>query len=121
MTTTGRTILIPAEAVVLVDTGFVVTGMTARAIGLVARRRPVDRFRIVLMALGAEEVAAMILRLIRESGVSVVGRYPRTRAVAQTAVLHGVEVARILAGGVRAIVARRTGTEHLVVIHRRYR
>lgn len=104
-----------------VDTGLVVTGVTACTIGLIARRRPVDRFRIVLMALGAKEVVEMILRFIRESRVTVVGRYPRIRAVAQTAVLYGIEVGRVLPGGQSSVVAGRTGAENLVVIDRRYR
>ena len=119
--TTGRTVLIPSKAVVFVYAGLVVTGVTACAIGLVARRRPVDHFRVVLMALGAKEVVAMILRLIRQAGVSVVGRYPRIRAVAQTTVLHSIEMARILPGGQGSVVAGRTGAENLVVIDRRYR
>jgi len=118
--TTGRTILVPGKAVVFVYAGLVVTGVAARACGLVARRRPVDRFRIVLMALGAKEVAAVILRFIRESRVPVVGRNPRIRAVAQTAVLYGIEVAGVLPGGQRAVVAGRTGAENLVVIDRRH-
>ena len=121
MTTAGRTILIPAKTVVFVYAGLVVTGVTACAIGLVARRRPVNDFRVVLMTLGAKEIVAMILWLIRESGVSVVGRCPRIRVVAQTTVLHGIEVARVLPGGQRSIVAGRTGTKHLVVIDCRYR
>ena len=118
---TGRTVLVPSKAVVFVYAGLVVTGVTACAIGLVAWGRPADHFRVVLMALGAQEVVAMILRLIRESRVPVVGRYPRIRAVAQTTVLHSIEMARILPGGLRPIVAGRTGAENLVVIDRRYR
>lgn len=74
MATTGRTVLVLGQAIVFVYTGLVVTGVTACAIGLVARRRPVDHVRIVLVALGASEVATMILRFIREPGVPVVGR-----------------------------------------------
>jgi len=104
-----------------VDLGLVVASVTACAIGLVARRRPADHFRVVLMALGAREVVAMILRLIRQAGVPVVGRYPRIRAVAQTTVLRGIEMALILPGGQGSVVAGRTGAENLVVIDRRYR
>jgi len=71
---TGCTILIPGQAVVFVYAGLVVTGVTARASGLVARRRPVDHVRIVLVALGASEVAAMILRFIPKPGMPVIAR-----------------------------------------------
>jgi len=118
--TAGRTILIPSQTVVFVYAGLVITGVTACATGLVARRRPINDIRVVLMTLGAKEIATMILWLIRESGMSVVGRYPRIRAVAHTAVLHGVEVAGILPGGRSAVVTRRTGSEDLRVIHGRY-
>lgn len=90
--------------------------VTARTVRLKGGELPVDDFRIVLVALGAIEVVAMILRLIRESGVHVIGRYPRIRVVAQTTVLHGIEVAWVLPGGKGAIVAGGTGTQHLVVI-----
>jgi len=119
--TTGRTVLVLAQTVMFVDPGLVVTSVTACAIWLVARRRPADHFRVVLMTLGAREVVAMILRLIRQAGVPVVGRYPRIRAVAQTTVLHGIEMARVLSGSRSAVVARRTGAENLVVIDRCYR
>jgi len=61
----GRTILILGQAIVFVYAGLVVTRVTARATGLVSRRRPVDHVRIVLVALGTSEVATMILWLIR--------------------------------------------------------
>lgn len=38
--------------------------------------------------------------------------------MAHATVLRGIEVARVLSGGRSAIVAGRTGTENLVVIHR---
>lgn len=74
MAATGRTVLIASQAVVLIYAGLVVIGVTARASGLVARRRPVDHVRIVLVALGASEVATVILRFIRKPGVPVVSR-----------------------------------------------
>ena len=74
MAATGRTVLIASQAVVLIYAGFVVIGVTARAIGLVARRRPADHVRIVLVALGASEVVTVILRFIRKPGVPVVSR-----------------------------------------------
>lgn len=65
MAATGRTILIASQAVVLIYAGLVVTRMTACASGLVTRRRPVDHVRIVPVALGASEVATVILWLVR--------------------------------------------------------
>ena len=118
MAATGRTVLILRQTIVLVYAGLVIIGVTTRTIGLVARRRPVDHVRIVLVALGAIEVAAVILRLIRKPGVPVVSRQPRDRAVTLATVLRGIEVAGVLSGGRSAIVARRTGAENLVVVHR---
>lgn len=82
--------------------------VTARTVRLKGGVLPVDDFRIGLMAICTCQIVAMILRLIGESGVSVVGRCPRIRVVAQTTVLHGVEVARVLPGGQGAVVAGRT-------------
>lgn len=51
----------------------------------------------------------------------VVGRQPRDRAMTHATVLRGIEVARVLSGGRRAIVAGRTGAQNLVVIDGRDR
>ena len=106
--------------VFLVRPGFVVAGMAARAVRLERRVPPVDDIRVVLMTFRTREIAAMILRLIWQPGVAVVRRCPGIRIVTDAAVLCGVEVARVLAGRCRAVVAGGTGPEDLVVIHGRY-
>ncbi len=107
MTAAGRTVLILGQTVVLVYAGLVVTGVTTCAVWLVSGRRPVDHVRIVLVALGAGEVATMILRFVRKSGVPIVSRLPRDGTVAHATVLRRIEVAGVLSGGRRAIVAGR--------------
>ena len=106
--------------VLLMRSGSVVTGMAARAVRLEGRIPPVDDFRVVLMTRRTREVAAMIERLIGQTRVTVVRRRPGVRVMAQAAVLAGIEVARILAGRCRAVVAGGAGPENLVVIYGRH-
>jgi len=61
----ARTVQIIAKPVVLVDTCFVVTRMTACTSGLIAGRRPVDYFCVGSMAIRALEVATVIKRFVR--------------------------------------------------------
>ena len=67
---------------------FKIIRMTAGTIGLEGRVRPVDRLRVVLMALGAGEVAAVIKRLVRQAGMPVRVRDPGDGAVALVALLR---------------------------------
>lgn len=60
------------------------------------------------MTLSAIEVAAVIERLVRQPGVTVVRRCPPVRRMAYTTVHRGIEVAGIHAGSICAVVTGRT-------------
>ena len=70
------------------------------------------------MASGAQEIAAVIKRFVRQSRVAEIGWRPSDRAMTQTAVLCSIEVTRVLAGCCRTVVAGRTGAKDLVMVHR---
>jgi len=72
------------------------------------------------MAIRAQKIAVVIKRFVSQAGVTEIGRYPRGRAMTQAAILRRIKVSRILAGCRRAVMARRTGAKHLVMIHRGY-
>lgn len=69
------------------------------------------------MALGAIEVAAVIERLVSQPGVTEIRGSPPIRRMTLTTIHGGIEVPRVLAGGIGAVVARRAGPKHLVVVH----
>jgi len=69
------------------------------------------------MACGTQQRRAVIERLVRQARVAVVRGSPRIRAMAQTAVLRGIEVTRVLAGRYCAVVAGGTGSKHLIMVH----
>jgi len=101
----------------LVRVGFVVAGVTARAIWPECRITPVNNVGVVLVALSARQVAAMILRLITQPRMTIIGWRPGDWIMADTTVLPRTEMPWILACRNCAVVARRAGTEHLVVIN----
>lgn len=101
--------------------GLVVVGVATCAVRLKCRELPIDHFGVALMAVRAVEVTAMIQWFVRQSGVTVVCGCPRIRDMTQPAILCRVEVAGIHTGGRGAIVARRTGSNDLVVIDSNYR
>lgn len=68
------------------------------------------------MAGRARQVAAMVLRFVGQPSVTEIGREPGTGAVAQTAILSGVEVPWILTCRCCAVMAGRAGTQYLSVI-----
>jgi len=107
--------------VLLVRPRLVVAAVAPRTIGLERRETPAYGFGIALVADRARKVAAMIERLVWQSCMTIVDRSPRVRVVATAAVLRRIEMARVLSGRRRAVVAGRAGAEHLVVIHRRNR
>ena len=121
MTATAGTIQVVLQAVMLIHTGSIVIGMTTRAGGRVSRRRPIHRVRVGIVAFGAGKVAAMIERLVGQPRVTEICGRPPIRRMALTAIHGGIEVAGIHAGSIGAIVAGRTGAQHLVVIHRGHR
>ena len=105
MTATARTIQVVLQAVVIVHTGSIVIGMTARAGRRVAGGRPIHCIRVGIVAFGAGKVAAMIERLVGQPRVTEIGRRPCVRGMAH-ATIHGrIEVSRVLSGCEYAIVA----------------
>ena len=105
MTATAGAVQVILQAIVVVLADSVVSRVTARAGRLVSGRRPIHRIRIGVVAVGAVEAALVIERFVAETGVTIVGRNPRRRAVAQTAILRSIEVPRIHAGGIGSVVA----------------
>ena len=93
-----------------------VTRMTSGAIRLECRIRPVDRFRIALMACGTGQVAPVIQRLERQAGMREVVRQPAGGVVADATVLLRVEVTLILASRRNAVVARRARSQDLRMV-----
>ena len=69
------------------------------------------------MAFGTLEIVAMILRLVAQTGVTVIRWDPGSRAMAQATVLRRIEVPRIHAGGRSAIVAGCARAQDLGVIN----
>ena len=63
----------------------------------------------------------MVLWLIRQARVAVVRGGPRIRAMTHATVLRGIEVARVLAGGYCAVVAGRTRSKNLIMVHGSHR
>ena len=117
VTAAARTIQVVLQAVMLIHTGSIVIGMTTRAGGRVSRRRPIHGVRVGIVAFGAGKVAAMIERLVGQAGVAEARRCPTIWGMALTAIHGGIEVSGALAACIGAIVAGRTGAQHLVVIH----
>lgn len=101
----------------LVRSGLVFVGMTAGTVRLVGRSSPLDNVGVVLVAFCAFEVAAMIQRLVWQTGMHVDVRYPCRCRMARIALLLRDEVAEILASSDRAVMTGRAGTENLRVIH----
>ena len=94
---TARTILVVAQPIMFVDARLVINCMTTGTGGCIPRGRPINEFRVGLMANGAGEVAAVIEWLVCQTYVTVIRRCPGNRTVAQTAILRSVEVIWILA------------------------
>ena len=69
------------------------------------------------MALGAQEITAMIKRFVDQPRMPVISWQPATRAVAETAVLRGIKVPGIHTSSRGAIMAGRAGTQNLSVIN----
>jgi len=99
----------------------VVARMAASTIRLERRELPLHDLGVALMALSALQVVAVVLRLIRQARVTIVCRSPRVRAVAQTAILGGIEVPRIRTGCLCAVVAGRAGAKNLVMVNSGHR
>ncbi len=89
----------------LVRASLKISGVTARAVGLIGRKLPDYSVTIFLMTFGAFEVLAVILRLVRQPCVTVVRRGPRIRVVAGITFLCRTEVPGISAGRDGAVVA----------------
>ncbi len=83
----------------------VVASMAAGTIRLERREPPLHDLSVALMTLRTLQIAAVVQWFVWQPGVTDIRRGPRVRAVAQTAVLGGIEVPRILTGCLRAVVA----------------
>ena len=79
--------------------------MTPGTVRLECRARPVNGFRIILVALGARQVGPVIERLERKAGVHVDVRNPGDSLVAFVAFAIRNEMARISACSNDAVVA----------------
>ena len=99
----------------------VVTRVATSTIGLVSWILPGDYFRVAQVAIGTQQIAAMILRLISKRRVAIISRGPRVRAVTNIALFCGAEVILVLTDRVNAIVTRSTRAEYLRVIDRKHR
>lgn len=95
--------------------------MTTGTIGLIRGVLPGNDFRVALVAIRAQEVATMILWLVRQRRMSVIRRCPRIGAMTHVALLCGAEVVLILAGRLDAIVAGGARPEDLGMIYRQDR
>lgn len=82
----------------LMRPGFIVIRVATGAVGLVGCSRVGGDFGISRMTSRAEQVAAMVERLIRQAHVGVHVRNPRIGHVADFTWLRRCEMSRILAG-----------------------
>jgi len=103
-----------------VGSRFVIIRVTAGAIGLERGVAPVDSFGVVLMTGRAEQVGAMVQRLVGQSHVPVGMRDPRDGVVANVAFLLCNEVTRVFASRDNAVMAGRARAQHLGMIHPDY-
>lgn len=98
--------------------GSVVAGVATRTIGLKCRELPGDHFRVALVTIGTREIAAMILRVIRQRRVLVIRRRPSVVVMTHIALFRGAEMVLILTRRLHTIVAGCARSEHLRVIYR---
>lgn len=105
----------------LVWPGFVIARVTACTIRLKCRELPRNEFGVGLVAGGAWQVAAMVLRLVRQGHMAIIRRCPTVGYVAGVAFLRGIKVTRVRAGGSYAVVTGRAGAKHLRVVDRHHR
>lgn len=89
----------------LVRTGLEFAGVAACAIGLKCGVSPCNQLRIGLVACSTGQVRPVILWLIGQCGMTIICRRPSLGRVAGITFLRGTEMARILAGSIRAVVA----------------
>jgi len=111
------TVSIVVDAIVPVYRRAIVTKVATGAIRLVDRCRPVHGFRIALVATRAGEITAVIQRLIAQPHVLVDMRSPSIGRMAVIALKVCHKVPLILAGRRVPIMAGRTGTQDLGVVH----
>ena len=97
--------------------GPVVTGVATCAVGLICGVLPGDHFRIALVAVRTQEIAAMILWLVRQRSVPVVRGRPRVGAMTCIALYCCVEMVLILTRRLDTIMAGRAGAKHLRMIN----
>ena len=91
--------------------------MATCAIGLESGIFPAHDFGVALVAVSTSEISPVIERVVGKSRVAKVSGGPGIRAVTEAAVLRRVEVPRVLACCLCAVVAGRAGSKYLVVIY----
>lgn len=105
----------------LVRTLFVISRVAATAVRLEGGVLPGNDFGIVLMAVGAGQVAAMVKWFERRRHVTEVVGQESISVVAAIAFHSRNKVTRVLADCGRAVVAGGTGAKHLSVVYICYR
>ncbi len=90
--------------------------MTTSTVRLEGGELPIHDVGVAAMAVRAGQVAAVILRLVWQAGVTKVCWRPCVRVVAHAAVLRGIEVSGVWACCGRAVVAGRARSQDLIVI-----
>ena len=120
------TVAVLANRLVAAIAGFVfvrtiIAGMTTRTVGLEGGVLPDNHFRVVLVAVGTGEVAAMVKRFKRCRRVSEIVRLEGIGVVALIALPGRHKMSGILADCGCAIVTRRTGAKHLGVVNVEHR
>jgi len=69
------------------------------------------------MAIGALQVSAVILRFVGQTRVAIICRRPGRWAMTQSAIVRRIEVSRIHTRRGSAVMAGRTGSQDLIVVH----
>ena len=69
------------------------------------------------MAIGALQVSAVILRFVGQTRVAIIRRRPGRWAMTQSAIVRRIEVSRIHTRRGSAVMAGRTGSQDLIVVH----
>ena len=121
MAATIGTIAIVVDAIVPVYARAIGVEVATSAIRLVDRSLPVHCLRIILMAARAGEIAGVIQRLVTQTHVLVDMRSPSIDRMAVIALKIRHKVPLVLAGRRVAIMAGRTGAQHLSVVYGCYR
>ena len=99
-----------------------IISMTGGTVRLVSRKWPADGFRVRLVARGAQQIRAVVERLVAQTRVHEVVGQPRDRVMTLIALPGCDEMPRTLAGRRYAVMAGRARAQYVVVVDggRRY-